>query len=236
MYFFYIFIFFISVNIFAVDKIDVQIAVSSNFLPVINLIIKEFKSKCNITVSSDATSILYNKIVRGAPFDIFISADSYHPILLETKNNKSHFYCYGKLVLFFPKFMFVKNIFRKFNETKYFIIANTQLSPYGYSSMAVFNNLRFFYYDIVYGLNITHTFNLIRNNYECIGFIALSQVIKSHEYSTKYWKIPQYLYNIIEQRFIVLQNANNNCLFEFLSYFLSENIKNIIISYGYKIK
>ena len=64
---------------------SLNIAVSSNFLLTFKFIAYKFENKflCKINICSDSTSNLYNKIKNKAPFDIFISADSKHPILLE---------------------------------------------------------------------------------------------------------------------------------------------------------
>lgn len=237
MFIFYSLVFFCT-NIFASDNTSVHVAVSSNFLPAIKSIVKEFEdqSYCKVIVSSDATSILYNKIIRGAPFEVFISADAKHPMLLEDVNTKSHFYCYGSLVLFTPNLKYCKNILRKIITVKYLVLANISLSPYGYFANEVFNNLKFSHKNLVYGLNITNVFNFIRIGSDCIGFVALSQVITSLVDTRIYWLLPVYLYGEIEQRFIVLKKVDSNlCLLKFLNYFISDNAKKIMIMYGYKV-
>ena len=228
-----------STECLAEEKI-LHIAVSSNFLATSKIISKEFekKHKSKIILSSDSTANLFTKIINGAPFDIFISADAKHPILLETKtNNKSSVYAYGKIVLWKKKSSIKKNILIKFNDLKNVSLANPKLSPYGYASDIIHKNLRIKNNKIIFGSNINQTFNFVYSDNSDAGLIALSQSIHNKLISSHIWKLPSYLYPKIEQRIIILKNNTNNDLKgKFISYIKKQKIQYIIKNSGYKIE
>lgn len=220
------------------EKNCLNVAVSSNFLSTFKLIVDEFEIKysCKINVCSDSTANLFNKIKNNAPFDVFISADAKHPILLEQHVlNKSYIYAYGFLVLFNIKYTIKKNFLR---DKKFFLnvsLANTSLSPYGYSTECVLNNLKLKINIVVTGLNINQVYHCIVNNSSFTGFVALSQVIHNNLNNFYYYNLPVYLYPVIEQRFILLKNKEtNNCLLKFFDFFNTFEVKKIISKYGYK--
>ncbi|MDP2763108.1 MAG: molybdate ABC transporter substrate-binding protein [Enterobacteriaceae bacterium] len=242
--FIYIFITIINLNINApvISKEKIYIAVSSNFLFTINKIKMHFEKKyeCKLIISSDSTSSLYTKIINGAPFDIFISADSKHITLLEKKNitEKGKTYAYGKIVLWMSDIKKKTKLSILTNEFKNLSVSNPKLSPYGKASKNSIKNLNLkSHTKFIYGCNINQTFNFILSNNSTMGFIALSQ-IKHHKTEEKvYWKIQKYMYKTIEQKITILKNSKNKKLSEkFLKYLNKSKNKQIIINHGYKIK
>ena len=73
---------------FASNNSPLRIAVAANFTPVLKELLVEFNQKTQIKTQliSGATGALYLQIKHGAPFDIFLSADSVRPKLLEQEN------------------------------------------------------------------------------------------------------------------------------------------------------
>lgn len=230
-------IFFISCNTYALNNMYINVAVSSNFLSTFHVIAKEFESKysCKINICSDSTANLYNKIINKAPFDIFISADAKHPLLLEAITfTKSFIYAYGKIVLFGKKFK--KNFFRNHRYFSNVALANRFLSPYGEASYKIIENLRLNFKTAVIGMNINQTYNFVYSNSSCIGFVSISQVLNVNIDKDFLWFCPVYLYPSIEQRAILLNNTYpNDILYSFMSYFKSEYVKSIIKQHGYAV-
>ena len=64
---------------------EVQVAVAANFAVPLRKIAEDFSrhSGHTLRVSSGATGKLYAQIVNGAPFEVFLSADSTTPERLE---------------------------------------------------------------------------------------------------------------------------------------------------------
>jgi len=233
----------LKLNICNAKDNKIIIAVSSNFLITIKKIKSKFEhehKKCNLLISSDSTANIYTKIINEAPFHLFISADKKHPLLLEKKNMilyKPVTYAIGKIVLWIPNS--TNKIKKKIIRTNYknLSISNPKLSPYGEKTAIILKNLKIkSKSDFIYGCNISQTFNFILSKNSEIGFIALSQVINHNIKKKDFWKIPQYLYPIIEQTLVLLDNSKNNkCANDFFNYMKSEEVKNIIHISGYKI-
>ncbi len=213
---------------------DFNVAVSSNFLLTFNSISAFIERDCKIKINvcSDSTVNLYNKILNNAPFNVFISADSFHPLLLEKNfSKKSYFFTYGFLVFFGRQFILKKNFIRKIENFERILISNKNVSPYGLASFLIINNLNIYSKNYIFTQNINQNYNLLNLNDNDNGFVSLSYM-KHLNYNFLYWEIPYYIYSLIEQRFIILINDfNSNC---FYNHFTSKKILDLIEKYGYK--
>ena len=235
-------ILYIYTNVIFTHENNLNIAVSANFLSTFKIIAKKFEKNynCNLIISTDSTSSLFKKIINGAPFDIFISADDKHPILIEKNKNqkyKSKIYAYGNLVIWKKKNKIKKNILINIKKYTNISLAHSKLSPYGNASKKIYNNLNIKNTNVILGLNINQTFNFIYSENSKIGLIALSQVIHNKIKKKYIWKIPPYLYPKIEQRIILIENLKTNKFKKkLLTYMNTKEIKKIIKKSGYKIK
>ncbi|WP_288422570.1 substrate-binding domain-containing protein, partial [uncultured Pseudoalteromonas sp.] len=74
--------------LFAANEQPLRIAVASNFTPILKKLLVEFHQQTNINtqIISGATGALFLQIKHGAPFDVFIAADSTRPVQLEQQN------------------------------------------------------------------------------------------------------------------------------------------------------
>ncbi len=229
----------ILINIYSAKaKEIINIAVSSNFIYTMKKIKKEFEidTKYEIKICSDSTSNLYTKIINGAPFDVFMSADKKHTSLLiknKISDNINYTYAIGILILYSENNdINLKNI--KKIKSKYLSLANYNLSPYGMATKFFFKNTKLkIKSNYVYGLNINQTLNFIKSGNSDIGFIALSQ-IKGINKKNKHWIIPEYLYPKIEQKLTIINNKNIKNSKYFLDYLKQKKIMNIITNSGYK--
>lgn len=231
------------INSFLITKLlsieNLNIAVSANFLSTINKIKIQFEKEknCKIIISSDSTSNLYTKIINGAPYDIFISADSKHTKLLENKNiaEKSTIYAYGKIVLWIQNEKIKKTTILK-NKFYNLSISNPKLSPYGKASTEITKNLILKNKNkTITGCNINQTFNFIKSKNSNIGFVALSQIKDNNIKNTHYWKMPKYMYKKITQTITILKNSKNKKTAKlFLEYINTKKNKKLISYYGYK--
>ena len=82
---------------------DVTIAVASNFLPVAEMLAADFERETGheVSLSHGSTGQIYALISRGAPFDIFLSADVARPerLLEDGLAAETKTYAIGRLVL-----------------------------------------------------------------------------------------------------------------------------------------
>ena len=153
------------------DNIDkpLRIAVASNFTPVLKTLLAEFHQQTNINtqIISGATGALFLQIKHGAPFDIFISADSVRPELLEQQNiivaNSRKTYALGQLALLSMNSKAqLSDLALILQETpKHFAIANPKLAPYGKAAKQTLQHLGIWQQyqgKLITGININQTF------------------------------------------------------------------------------
>ncbi|HIH2762364.1 MAG TPA: substrate-binding domain-containing protein [Candidatus Azoamicus sp.] len=112
-------------------------------------------------------------------------------------------------------------------------LANKNLAPYGYAAFECIRNLKIRYNDFVFGSNINQTFIFVHSFNSDLGFVSLSQNKLHCTNFEKYYIIPNYLYSIIKQDMILLNDKNlSKCMETFIKM---PFIKEIIINNGYKI-
>lgn len=222
---------------------EIKVAVASNFSAVMILLVEKFEAESShrIKLISGSTGKHYAQIINGAPFDLFLAADSKRPELLEVNGMAvagSRFtYAIGQLVLWSPRADFVdatgEVLQRKpFNHLA---IANPLLAPYGQAAKQVLqsmNNWTALVAKIVRGENIAQTFQFVSSGNAELGFIALSQIQRpGHPITGSWWKIPASLYSPINQQAVVLKDNDGSRAF--VNFIKSQAALEIIHSFGY---
>jgi molybdate transport system substrate-binding protein len=218
---------------------ELRIAVASNFkAPVTELVIR-FQKKTGriVTVTPGSTGKLYAQIRNGAPFGVFLAADSERPQLLEAEvaaaKGSRFTYAVGKLVLWSGEEGFVdpKGKVLEGDRFSKLAIANPALAPYGRAAEEVLRKRG--QWDklgdrIVRGDSIGQTFQFVSTGNAELGFVAYSQTIGK---GGSFWEVPQELYAPIEQQAVLLRDDGGAR--EFLEFLKSEEAKKIIRNYGY---
>lgn len=223
-----------------------NIAVASNFSQPAKQIVKKFEDKtgCNVITSVGSTGMLFNQIVNGAPYEVFLAADEIAPKrLLVSKNGveSSLFnYATGKLVLWSAKDSIIdaKGSILSSNKFNYLAIANPKLAPYGLAANEVLNKLGVFtkmQVKIIQGNNINDVYQFVASGNADIGFVALSQVYYQGKIARgSAWVVPVNLYSPIKQDAIITKvGANNKLAYKFMQFLMSVEVKQILVSYGY---
>jgi len=219
-----------------------RIAVSSNFTPILKKLLVEFHQQTNIKtqIISGATGAMFIQIQHGAPFDIFIAADSERPALLEeqglTLANSRQTYAQGQLALLSMHSNVEINDLKSFLQEipQRFAIANPETAPYGKAAketlehIGVWQQLK---HNLVMGININQTFSQVRSQAVINGLVANSQLVLNNLTGVI---IPSHYHQPIAQQLVILKNSNNIIKAKRLSeYLLSPDIQQKIISYGY---
>jgi len=223
------------------DKI--RVAVASNFATAIGRVAEQFEAQTghSIIISSGSTGKHYAQIQQGAPFDIFLAADSHHAQLLEqqgvAKAGSRFTYAVGELVLWSPNPATVDhqgNILKQGNF-RYLAIANPKLAPYGRAAQQVlqhFNIWDSLSARIVRGENISQTFQFVHSGNAQLGFIARSQLAQLDGATEgSYWQIPRALYAPIQQQAVLLKDLD--AAKAFLAYIKTDQALEIIQGFGY---
>ena len=225
---------------------EVGIAVASNFAAPAKLIATAFERQTGhkALLSFGATGQLFAQIKNGAPFDVFLSADSQTAIQLERSGwaapGTRFSYAMGRLVLWSadPSLVDDRGHVLSSDSFQRIALANPKLAPYGVATLEVLNKLglkdrltpRF-----VEGLNITQAHQFVATGNVPLGFVAMSQVVENGRIkSGSAWVIPSHLHNPIQQDAVLLKKSiSNQAAIEFLEFLRSDPALSVIRAFGY---
>ena len=222
---------------------QIRIAVASNFTNTLRAIVKKFELASNhkVVVISGSTGKHYAQIINGAPFDVFLAADSRRPSLLEEKRialPSSRFtYAVGKIVLWSPTITMDKVNENTLNTigSAHLAMANARLAPYGFAAKEVLVNLNLWkklQKNIIRGENINQAFQFVYSKNAKYGLVSLAQIRNFKEIKkSSYWEVPQSLYTKIEQQAVILNNTIASK--EFMLFLKSDDILRLIENAGY---
>jgi len=220
----------------------IHIAVASNFVSTAKKIVEAFgkDSDHRILLSSGSTGKIYAQILKGAPYDIFLSADSETIDKLQTRTADRATYALGKLVLLGARRAVLKETVSTSLNTSdlgKLAIANPKTAPYGRAAIETLTSLGALEKlkpHFVTGENITQTYQFVATGNASFGFVALSQVQDLNK--TRYKIIEQDLYSPIRQDAALLsRSAGKPGARSFFSFLKSEVSKEIIRLSGYDL-
>lgn len=221
---------------------EVEVAVASNFAPVLERLKPLFKSQSghSLVIIAGATGSHYAQIVNGAPFDVFLAADDERPKLLEESGKavagSSFTYALGKLVLWSADEHRVDAAGKVLeSDFMHLAMANPRLAPYGEAAQEALARLGLqdkVQGRIVQGDNIAQTLQFVQSGNAEIGFIALSQLLDIGS-SGSYWVVPAELYSPIIQQGVLLQDSP--AARAFIAFLALDLSRNLIRMAGYDV-
>lgn len=225
-----------------------QIAVAANFAEPIRAItaVLEKTTGHTLNVTLGATGKLYAQIKNGAPFDVFLAANTEAPAMLEkdglAKAGSSFSYAIGKLVVWSadPTKVDARGNVLKGAGFRKLAYANPKTAPYGEAAVQTMDKLGLsaaLTPKLVQGESIGQTFSFVQTGNADLGFLAMSQVLQDGKLkSGSMWVVPPALYSPIRQNAVLLdRGANNAAAVALVKLLQSPNIKDLIRSYGYDI-
>ena len=231
---------------FANNQNELRIAVAANFTPVLEKLLPDFHQKTGIQtqVISGASGAMFLQIKHGAPFDIFLSADSRRPQQLEQDGliltNSRKTYALGQLALFshakfsHGKLTQLEQLHKVTNDSMRFAIANPRIAPYGKAAketLQYLNLWKSYQKRLITGINISQTFNQIRSKSVNAGIVANSQLVLNNLTGVI---IPSDHHQAIKQQLVILKRSINHQQAQQLSRFLLlPETQKVIASYGY---
>ncbi len=216
----------------------IKVAVASNFKSTLSAIATKYENETGLKViiSSASTGILYNQIKYGAPFDLFLSADSERAELIEQSKQGiagSRFtYAEGRLVFWYPLSSDVKqNTLASYKGR--LAIANPKLAPYGLAAKQTLTKLGVWKkISYIKGANVAQTYQFIDTGNIKAGLVAYSLILQNS--AENYHLIDNQLHQPILQQGVLLSNSKHKQLTEkFMAYLQSSQIKQFIRSQGY---
>ena len=225
---------------------DVPVAVAANFTEPAREIAAAFKAKTGdtATLSFGASGQFYTQISQGAPFQVFLSADTERTAKAETDGlaapNTKFVYAVGRLVLYSktPGLVDRQGAVLKAGKFEKLAIADPKTAPYGQAAIETMTALGVYEAlkpKIVQGSNITQAYQFAETGAAEVGFVALSQVINVQGGSR--WVVPMRLHKPIEQGAVLLKTGEANASAKaFLAFMKGPEARAIIKKYGYETR
>lgn len=217
----------------------VHIAVAANFAQPLKALAAEFQNKTNIKpiITVGSSGALYAQIIHGAPFDVFLSADTVRPEAL-VKNGKADGqnlkpYARGKLA-FVYRGAPISSVahFLEQNEKAVVALANPRLAPYGSAAQSVIiqlepdSNRRF-----VKGQNVLQAMQYFQTEHVDAAFVSLSLAMQSE---VNYVIPPAHWYAPIVQSMVIVKRAEHPyAARRFMQYLLSKDVQSRLKNWGY---
>jgi molybdate transport system substrate-binding protein len=226
---------------------EVRVAVAANFVPVLAVLAADFEPRTARHVVSipGSTGSLYAQIRNGAPFDVFLAADTLHPGLLLRERlavpGTRFTYAEGRLALWSadpnrPGGGLESALAAP--DVRHVAIANPRTAPYGRAAAQALRALGLWdrlLPKLVYGENVGQTLRFADSKAAELGFVALSQVLDPSLASRgRHWIVPASLYDrLLQDAVLLLPGATNDGAREFLAALRTPEALAIFERFGY---
>jgi len=225
------------------------VAVASNFAPAAAAIATRFMADTgnDVRISAGSTGKLYAQIANGAPYDIFLAADSERPVLLEARDlavqGTRVTYAIGSLVLWSGESKFENVDCRQHLGDlgqDHLAIANPKIAPYGAAAREFLLDIGLWERvkpQLVFGENISQALQFVASGNASIGLIARSQSVDPRlPNATCNWPVPESAHQPLQQQAVLLQRAASNAVaVKFLEFLTSPAAREIVVRYGYTV-
>ena len=227
---------------------EVRVAASSNLVGVIERITVAFRRDTGheLLVTTGATARLYEQVVKGAAYEVLLSADQEAPRRLEQQGlarpGTRFTYATGKLVLWSAHDLPLNGHGEVLRQPPLgrLAIADPRDSPYGAAAMEALRHLGVLeawqpFLLVVPSVSQAH--QLTAGGRAALGLIALSQVAEDGRIVRgSGWIVPPSLYPPLEQDAVLLNaGARNPAAIAFLAYLRGNAARAILRAAGYGI-
>jgi len=224
---------------------EAKVAVAANFTEPAKAIAARFEATTGhkLVLSFGSSGQFYTQIANGAPYDVFLSADSERPAKAEADGlaapGARFTYATGRLVLFSktPGLVDAKGAVLAKGGFDKLAIADPKAAPYGQAAVETLTKLKL--YDrlkpkIVTGTSITQAYQYVQTGAAELGFVALSQVV--NETGGSRWLVPAADHAPIDQQAVLLKTGADNAAGKaFLRFLKGQEARTIIKRYGYEV-
>lgn len=241
-----LFTIFVSAHAFAQD---LTVAVAANVQYTFEELKSAFKQETGIDIKSvvGSSGKFTAQIENGAPFDLFISADTSYPQMIQKEGlayNSLKVYAYGKLVLWTMNDIDLSQgvmVLADSNIHKV-AIASPKTAPYGRQAVNAIKHYNLYPKvsgKLVYGESIAQASQFISTKAVDIGFTAKSVVLAANLKDQGKWvEVDQAAYEPIAQAVVILKHAqkgNLEAAQKFFDFLFSEKARKIFEKYGYTL-
>lgn len=223
----------------------VTIAAAANLRYVLEEIKNQYKKeypKAEIQITYGSSGTLTQQILNGAPFTLFMSADTKFPQKIAKQGfaaSSIKTYAYGKVAMWSSSQEVSKGLHLVLSpEVKKIAIANPDNAPYGSNTVKALTSQQLYNKitkKIVWGENINQTAQFAFSGNAEIGFIALSLAL-SPEMKNKgrYYVLPREICPWVEQAAVLIKGSQDDEeTLRFFKYINSPACNSIWEKYGY---
>ncbi|MCF6172567.1 MAG: molybdate ABC transporter substrate-binding protein [Campylobacteraceae bacterium] len=242
-------VFFVLILICFANASQIKVAVAANVSFAINDLISAFHTKypnVKVSIILGSSGKLNAQIKRGAPFDIFMSANMRYPqdlydngLALEIPK----IYAQGELALFSSKPRnFSKGIKVTLEKSiSRVAIANPNTAPYGKATVEALKNAKIYKtikHKFIYAQSISQTVQYALTAAD-LGFISKSSLfsskMKKYKKNKNWIELNKNLYTPIQQGAIIVKATKNlKATQAFYNFIYSFRAKKIFKKYGYQ--
>lgn len=224
---------------------ETTVAVASNFLPAMQELAERFSTETghDVHIVNGSTGTLFAQISKGAPYDVFLSADTERVTTLAEADKlligQGKPYAIGTLVLYArDKGVLADDIRGSLlrDNLRHFAMADPATAPYGLAASQVLQSLELgdlVAQKAVIGANIGQTFGFVKTGNAELGFVALSQAMAI---GGEWLDIPPDTYAPIVQGAGLLVHAKgNDAAREFYDYLSGDTARAVLVEAGYGV-
>lgn len=231
----------------------IALAAAANLVHALDALTAEFKRAAphvTVTTAVGASGSLFAQIKNGAPFDVFLSADTDYPQQLVAAKladaSTLRTFATGRLVLWTTRApLDPGNLVAALRSpyVKKIAIAQPRTAPYGRAAQAVLEKLgvwRDLQPQLVLGESIAQTAQFVETGNADLGFVALSIVLSpTLRHQGRWTEIPSDLYprvSLDHAAVLTHRGAKNPAAQRFLEFLGSAPAKKILRDYGYGVR
>jgi len=208
----------------------------------------EKQSGVKLAVTFGSSGNFFAQIQNGAPFDLFLSADSSYPQrLLENgfaEPGTLQTYAYGRIVLWLPQDSPLdpsKNGLRTLLDSSIqkIAIANPEHAPYGRAAVAALQKAGLYEQlknKLVLGENISQAAQFAQSGSAQAGIVALSLALSPAMRTGKRWEIPADMYPPLQQGVVVVKaSRNKDAARAFITFLQTDAARAILERNGFSV-
>ncbi len=230
----------------------VAVAAAANLIYALDSIHAAFKHAAPdvvVTLTTGASGSLFAQIRHGAPFDVFLSADTEYPAQLVAARaadaSTLRTFATGRLVLWTTQpTITVSNLFGALRSpgVKKIALAQPKSAPYGRAAQAALEKLGAWdelRSKLVFGESISQTAQFVETGSADLGFVALSLVLSPRLKSQGHWQeVPPALHagvSLDHAGVLTKRGARNRAAQRYLDFLGSAPAKKILRDFGYGV-
>jgi molybdate transport system substrate-binding protein len=231
------------------EQRSISVAAAANMKPAFEEIATMFQSGhpgVEVKSTFGASGTFFAQIANGAPFDLFLSADSEYPAKMVEQglaDGKPFTYAYGALVVWVPKDSTLdlpgKGLAALADPSVLKIaIANPDVAPYGRAAKASLDKagiLESVKGRIVMGQNVNQAAQFAQSGNAQAAFLPLS-LARAPPLSEqgRSWIVPAGAYPRVEQAGVVLQGSRQPALArELAAFVMGDAARQVLARHGY---